>query len=302
MEENKISLTALITAYARAHHARHDTPKIFDDFLAYHMFTKEDYTNMGRNLAEALKFLDPERAALCPDEATALAWVIQTQSVTLSRARYTEDTLETAVQQGVKQYVILGAGMDTFAFRHSEMLKNLKVFEVDHPATQAFKCRRLEELGWEHPAQLYFVPLDFTKESLMGALKRTSYDPHIVTFFSWLGVTPYLSRDVVFDTLRAIANIAPTGSAIIFDYLDTIAFDSGKADKRTQAGIKITRNIGEPMITGFDPSTLAADLESLGFRLHENLSPSEIEERYFRGRKDGYHAFEHMHYALAVVE
>ncbi|MBN2909810.1 class I SAM-dependent methyltransferase [Polycladomyces sp. WAk] len=114
MEENQVSLTALISAYARAYHAMYDSPKIFNDFLAYHLFTDEEFTNMGRNLAGALKFFDPERAASCPDQETALAWVMRTQStpITLSRARYTEDSLERAVKQGVQQYGVEGASVD----------------------------------------------------------------------------------------------------------------------------------------------------------------------------------------------
>ncbi|BCU81654.1 putative S-adenosyl-L-methionine-dependent methyltransferase YktD [Polycladomyces abyssicola] len=303
MEENQVSLTALISAYARAYHAMYDSPKIFNDFLAYHLFTDEEFTNMGRNLAGALKFFDPERAASCPDQETALAWVMRTQStpITLSRARYTEDSLETAVKQGVQQYVILGAGMDTFAFRRPEMLRQLQVFEVDHPATQALKRHRLSRLGWEYPAQLHFVPVDFTKESLVTALKRSSYDQHTLSFFSWLGVTYYLTRDVVFDTLRSLTDIAPVGSTIIFDYLDTDAFVPERAAKRVQRMQEIVRRAGEPMKTGFDPSTLAADLASIGLHLHENLGPSDIEARYFQGRTDGYHAFEHVHFAWAVI-
>lgn len=304
MEENQVSVTALITAFSRAYHATHDAPKIFDDHLAYHLFTDEEFTNMGRNLAEALKFFDPERAAACPDQATALAWVMraQTAPITLSRSRYTEDNLETAVKQGVRQYVILGAGMDTFAFRRPELLRQLQVFEVDHPATQAFKRHRLAELGWEHPAQLHFVPVDFAKESLVAAFKRSSYDPRTFSFFSWLGVTYYLTRDVVFDTLRSIADIAPAGSTIIFDYLDTDAFVPERAAIRVQRMQEVARRAGEPMKAGFDPSTLAADLASIGLRLHENLSPSDIEGRYFQGRTDGYHAFEHVHFARVVVD
>ncbi|MHB1043431.1 MAG: class I SAM-dependent methyltransferase [Eubacteriales bacterium] len=83
--------------------------------------------------------------------------------------------------------MILGAGMDTFAFRRPELVKQLQVFEVDHPATQVFKRRRLTELGWEHPAQLHFIPVDFTQESLAPALTRSSYDPQAPSFFSWLG-------------------------------------------------------------------------------------------------------------------
>jgi methyltransferase (TIGR00027 family) len=304
VEENKASLTALISAYARAYHAKYDHPKIFDDFLACHMFTEEEFTSMGRNLAAALPFFDPEGAASCPDQETALALVMRAQStpITVSRARYTEDCLETAVKQGAQQYVILGAGMDTFAFRRPEMVRQLQVFEVDHPATQAFKRGRLAELGWEHPAQLHFVPADFTKESLAAVLKRSSYDPDTVSFFSWLGVTYYLSRDVVLDTLRSLADIAPAGSAIIFDYLDTDAFVPERAAARVQRMQEVVRRTGEPMKTGFDPSTLAADLAAIGLRLYENVRPAEIEERYFQGRTDGLHAFEHVHFAWAVVE
>ena len=115
---------------------------------------------------------------------------MQTTISLLSRARYTEDTLEKAIRQGVKQYIILGAGMDTFAFRRPDLMERLEVFEIDHPATQEFKLHRLAELGWKHPAKLHFIPIDFTKESLVTALTRSSsYDPKVKSLFSWLGVT-----------------------------------------------------------------------------------------------------------------
>ncbi|WP_309505573.1 class I SAM-dependent methyltransferase [Thermaerobacillus caldiproteolyticus] len=215
----------------------------------------------------------------------------------LSRSRYTEDNLDLAVKQGVEQYVILGAGMDTFAFRRPDLLRQVQVFEVDHPATQTFKRNRLAELGWEIPSHLHFVPVDFTKESLADALKGTLYDVQTKSFFSWLGVTMYLTRDEVFATLRSIAEIAPEGSAVIFDYFvpeeDTPHMKEMRED---------LRKIGEPMKTTFDPSTLAFELESLGLRLHENLSPSDIQERYFQSRTDGYYASKHVRFAWAVVE
>lgn len=302
MNENQFSLTALLTAFVRAYHARNDSPKIFDDFLAYHLFTEEEYTEMGQNLAGSLKFFNPEHAASSPDQATALACVIQTMmSPTLSRSKYSEDNLESALKQGVQQYVILGSGMDTFAFRRSDALKQLQVFEVDHPATQTFKCNRIKELGWEHPPQLHFVPVDFTRDDLASTLKLSSYDPQALSFYSWLGVSLYLSCDVVFDTLRTIANLAPAGSMIIFDYIDTDAFSPEKSTKRVQLLQDIVRRVGEPIKAGLNPITLADDLKSLGWLLQENLSPFEIEKRYFQGRTDEYHAFDHMHYARAMV-
>ncbi len=303
MEDSRVSLTALLTAYARAYHAKHATPKIFNDTLADRLFTEEERAYFGGSLAEALKFLDPERAAACPDRAAALAWYMRLQGgpITLSRSRYTEDSLVGAVGQGVRRYVILGAGMETFAFRQPELMQRLRVFEVDHPTTQGVKRQRLAELGWEVPANLHFVPLDFTRASLADALRQSPYDPAVPSFFSWLGVTYYLTREVVFDTLRAVAGIAPAGSHVVFDYMDADAFVPERAAKRMQRMQAIVRQAGEPMKAGFDPSRLAADLAALGLRLLEDLSPADIEERYFKGRSDGYHAYEHVHFAQVMV-
>jgi methyltransferase (TIGR00027 family) len=303
MQEKRASMTAILTAFARAYHATHDEPKIFDDSLAWSLFTEEERKFFGRSLAQALAFFDPELAAICPDEATALAWVIQIQNgpITLSRGRYTEESLATAVEQGVGQYVILGAGLDTFAFRRPEMVSKLQIFEVDLPATQADKRRRLSELGWQIPSQLHFVSLDFTKENVATALSRTSYDPKKKGFFSWLGVTFYLTREVVNTTLRDIAAVAPAGSSIVFDYMDSDAFIPGRAAKRMRKMQEIVRNVGEPLLTGLNPSTLVADLAALGLNLKQDLGPSDIQERYFSGRTDRYRAFEHVHFAWAEV-
>lgn len=198
MKEKQFSRSAVIMAYHRAHHAMYDTPKIFDDFLAARIFSEEWRAIFEQGLARSVQIYDPERAASCTDKATAQALVVRElapgPAMTLGRARYAEDSLDKAVGQGVKQYVILGAGFDTFAFRHPEMLEKLQVFEVDHPATQAFKRHRIAELGWEQPAQLHFVPVDFEQESLAAALRRSSYNPYVPSFFSWLGVTYHLIR------------------------------------------------------------------------------------------------------------
>ncbi len=305
MEKNHVSRTALSTAYMRFYHAQNDEPKIFDDFLAYNMLPEEIRTLLEQHLARNIQLIDPARAASCPDIETSMVWSMQamaTPPIVLSRARYTEDCLEEACRQGVKQYVILGAGMDTFAFRHPELIRQLQVFEVDHPATQTFKCNRLTELGWEQPEHLHFIPVDFTQESLSTALTRSSYDPKIPSFFSWLGVTMYLTIESVFATLSSIVDIAPAGSTVIFDYLDTDAYIPDKAAKRVQVMIENVRQLGEPMIAGFDPAVIATDLAHIGLRLQEDLSPSDIQERYFQGRKDGYYACEHVHIARAVVE
>jgi methyltransferase (TIGR00027 family) len=306
MELQGVSLTALGAAFIRAYHAMYDAVTIFDDSLAYSLLTEEERATIARHWTTRLRAVDPPGAALCPDEASAVARALQLWSAAptvLSRARYTEDMLCKALARGTRQYVILGAGMDTFAFRQRKILEKLQVFEVDHPATQTFKLQRIRELGWNIPSRLHFVPLDLANEDLETILAHRPYDPCALTFFSWLGVTYYLSRNALFSSLRAIAGISPPGSAVVFDYFDSVNLNcTGKAAERLRGILDSLEKLGEPLKAGFDPSTLASDLESVGLRLEENLTPSDIQRRYFTGRSDGYCASEHIRFALAVVQ
>ena len=303
MTENQAGITALITAYARAYHATHDDPRIFDDFLADRLFSAEEHALFNRQMAASLAYKDPQAAAANPDEATALAKVMQLQNgpITLSRSRYTEDCLDEALTQGVKQYVILGAGMDTFAFRRGELAGRLEVFEVDHPATQALKQQRVAQAGWRQPLNLHYVPLDFANGSLAAALKDAGYHRSQLSFFSWQGVTYYLSRDAIMATLKDIAGLAARDSTLVFDYMDRSAFDPLKASRRMQLLHSAVQQAGEPMKSGFEPQELGEELGRLGFKLVENLDPITIEQRYFQNRKDDYHAYEHVHFAMAAV-
>jgi methyltransferase (TIGR00027 family) len=314
MKENQASFTAMLVAYMRAYHSMHDTPKIFDDFLAYCLIPEDKRKQIEQYLTCWDKQLyGTEHTELCSDQTTTTTSSMPVSNKSTNeqkwtaqlfcRARYAEETLEKAVREGVKQYLIIGAGLDTFAFRRPELMEKLEVFEVDHPATQEFKLHRLAELGWEIPKKLHFIPIDFTKESLATALKRSSsYDPKIKSFFSWLGVTYYLTKYDVFATLQSIAEVAATGSTVVFDYFDNEMFIPDKSSLRMQKTLEFLQNIGEPMITGFIPSTLAEDLARLGFCLKENLNPADIERFYLQGRNDGYRAADNVYFACAVVE
>jgi methyltransferase (TIGR00027 family) len=304
MQAEGYSKTAMGTAFMRAYHSTHDCCPIFDDFLARSLITEEErVASEGRHL-KALEVFEPSLAALYPDRDRALAYWMQNAgapAIVLARARYNEDILEQAVRQGLKQYVILGAGMDTFAWRRPDLLTHLQVLEIDHPATQAHKRQRLRDAGLEPPPGLYFLPLDFNEESLESTLRDSPYDPQAPTIFSWLGVTYYLPLSAILATWRAISGMAPTGSAAIFDYLDADAFIPGKVARRVEVMKVIVERIGEPMITGFDPAALAGELARQGLSLRENLSPADIQERFFKKRSDDYHACEHAYFALAVV-
>jgi methyltransferase (TIGR00027 family) len=302
MEANQFSRTALVTAYIRAYHAAHDEPKIFDDLVAHRLITIEEPPSHRLRLIDSLQSAEPELVSPYFNRTAALPWWVRViAGAVLSRARYVEDCLEQAIGQGVRQYVILGAGMDTFAFRRLDLLEQLQVLEIDHPETQAFKRQRLAEVGLEPPKMLQFVPADLEQENLATVLQYSPYEPECLTFFGWMGVTYYLDPESVFATLRAIAAVAPRRSSIVFDYLDTGFFAPENPHKSVRAVLDNVRRIGEPMSTGFDPPELGRHLSRLNFRLHEDLSASDIEARYFRASTDGYHAGNHIHFAWAAV-
>jgi methyltransferase (TIGR00027 family) len=298
MAEIQNGVTALVTAFARAYHSTHAKDKIFDDFIAPEFYTPEEVATFGQNLASLIGLIDPQFAATNPSPESALERVMETYQcpITLGRSRFCEDRLGEAISRGVAQYVILGAGFDTFAYRRPDLADRLIVFEVDHPATQAMKHQRLASLKREFPTNLRLVPVDFGHDDLAGSLKGAGYDPSKPAFFSWLGVTYYLSRATVFATLEQLAGISAPGSELVFDYFDTDAFDPERASRRMRIMHSIVQQVGEPMKAGFDPQKLQGELASTGWQLEENLSPEEIEARYFAGRSDGYHAFEHVHF------
>ncbi|MEN6392091.1 MAG: class I SAM-dependent methyltransferase [Syntrophomonas sp.] len=330
MKVNKATFSASIIAHCRAYHALHDEAKIFDDFLAERLLTEEErayFDNslyrsikalkffgtgkmipsiiklfLPRHVKHAFKVIAPEDLHQISDLASGVDCYMHATgglALTVSRSRYAEDSLVKAVGEGVKQHVILGAGLDTFAFRHPELMEKLRVFEVDQPAAQDFKRQRFAELGLEFPGQLYFVPLDFTRQSLDQGLKNSPFDPKTLSFFNWLGVTYYLPRETVLDTLRTVARIAPKGSTIIFDYLDADVYNRAKVAPRGQW--LLFSLVGAKGKCAFDPSKLSGELAALGLSLKENLSPSDIEKLYFNGHPGNYHAQEHAHFACAVV-
>jgi methyltransferase (TIGR00027 family) len=189
MKENQPSRTAQRVAMRRAAHQLLDDPKVFDDPVAILIIGKES--------ASALQ-ADPHQS-----ETTRLSPYLR--AFMAARSRYAEDELALGVQRGVRQYVVLGAGLDTFAYRNPYP-EVLHVFEVDHPSTQAWKRARLEEIGIAIPGNLTFAPIDFETQTLAEGLRSAGCDPGICTFFSWLGVTPYLTAEAVAATLRFIAS------------------------------------------------------------------------------------------------
>lgn len=304
MENNKGSLTALVSCYARAYHGLTSRKPIFNDYVAPSLLKETEKKLIASNWANASSFFDKEKSEIFKNQDEKLEWVMNTQCIPqlVSRARYAEDGLLSAIGRGFKQYVILGAGLDTFALRQEKLPPDFIIYEVDHPETQAFKLNRLQEMGIKIPENLKFVPVDFTKDSLQSELIRNGFDDTKYSYFSLLGVVMYLDKKDFYQLLSLISNMSPNGSSLIFDYLDDTAFDDELASKRLIQMRQITAHAGEPIITGFDPFELDIELQDCNMLLYENLAPENIEELYFKNREDGLHAFDHFHFAHLVVK
>jgi methyltransferase (TIGR00027 family) len=205
-------------------------------------------------------------------------------SVTM-RSRYTEDELSKAIARGVRQYVILGAGLDSFAYRRRDLAEVLRVFEVDHPATQQWKRARLRELQIELPPNLTFISINFEQQTLTEALQAGGYRPEEPVFFSWLGVIGYLTEEATFKTLREVVAAAP-GSEIVFGYgVQESLLDEECRQMRAlvKAGVAAQ---GEPILSLFEPTSLAARVKELGFAQVWDFGPEEANAQYFADRVD----------------
>jgi len=283
----KASRTSLATALMRAIHTRRDPHPLIEDPWGDRM-VPESFRLAYREAA--LASLDPEgrERALAGEHAgdprNSLADLALRASPAyagvITRTRYTEDALRVAVAGGVRQYVIIGAGFDSFALRRPAFARDLEIFEVDHPATQALKRRRLGECAVAPSAGLHFVAADLATEELDTALASNGFHSGTLSFFSWLGVTMYLTREANLATLRAIARSATAGSQLVFTYFDQRVY--GLAGGRFGELASRVAALGEPFRSGFDPNTIAADLHGCGLTLEEDLDDREALERFDR--------------------
>lgn len=209
------------------------------------------------------------------------------------RSRYAEDRLAAAVARGVSQCIILGAGLDTFAYRQPAWARQLRIYEVDHPASQAEKRQRLAQAGIALPDNVQFVAIDFEQTSLADGLQAAGVDRASKSFFSCLGVLMYLSEAAVNALLALVAQF-PAGSEIVFTFQQT-----GRDTEPAMAS-KVAA-LGEPWTYDIQPDALAQQLAALGFQGLEELAPEDAQARYFQGRTDGLRAPLKWGIAAAVV-
>jgi methyltransferase (TIGR00027 family) len=263
MRTGHASMTARAVATRRAVHQLIDRPVVLDDPIAVPILGPEFFADPARHS-------DPRARAF--------------RAFMVARSRYSEDSLASAVANGVTQYAILGAGLDTFAYRNP--FSSLQVFEVDFPATQDFKRDMLRSASIAEPASLTYVPLDFEHQTLAEGLAAAGFDSRHQTYFSWLGVVPYLTLPAFRATLDLVAAM-PSGSGVTFDY----AVAHEELSPRMQAARKALASrvaaAGEPFQLYFRTEQMENELKTAGFQHIQQLDAIDLNERYFANRTDG---------------
>ena len=263
MREGQFSRTALGAAGRRAAHQVVDGARVFDDPLA-------------------LRILGPDADAAVA-EARADPAMRGLRLYVAMRSRFAEDAARRAIARGVRQVVVLGAGLDTFAYR-VEPVEGLRVTEVDHPATQAEKRRRLAAAGIAAPSHVVYAGCDFETEDLAGALRAGGFDAGRPSFFLWLGVVPYLTEPAIFATLAFIGKL-PGGGEVVFDYANPAASIAEGGWRRGHEIVSARAEAaGEPLRSAFATPALHEKLRERGFRSIEDLGPNEIAARFFPER------------------
>jgi methyltransferase (TIGR00027 family) len=230
----------------------------------------------------AAKMLDgAARARL--DEIAADASSRPMRLFIAARSRFSEDMLSACVERGVRQVVVLGAGLDTFCLRNPHDALGVRVFEVDNQSTQTWKRQRLKQAGLAEPASLTFVPIDFERQSLIDGLSAAGFALDRAAFFQWLGMVPYLTGEAISLTLDFIARVPD--SEVVFDYGEPFEnyADDRRADVIAIAARAASR--GEPWLSMFDPAELSEMLRRKGFRTIEDLGMAEITERFYGALK-----------------
>ncbi len=256
MRDGQPSLTARGAAAYRAVHQRHEGAAIFRDPFAERILDAETRATLDEIAA------DPARRGI--------------RLFIASRSRFSEEALAATVARGARQVVVLGAGLDSFSLRNP--YPDVRVFEVDFPATQAWKRERLREAGLAVPDMLTFAPVDFERESLAEGLARAGFRRDRPAFFQWLGVSMYLGRETVSSTLDFIAGIP--GSAVAFDYTEPIENQAAERRASLTAMAEGAAARGEPWLSFFDRGEIAAILRAKGFHEIEDLAFADVIKRY----------------------
>jgi methyltransferase (TIGR00027 family) len=260
MKPTEPSRTALMIARQRAAHQVLDHGSILDDPLAMKILREDE--------KDVLQFANKHPLASIG------------RLITAARSRIAEDALSRAVERGIRQIVILGAGLDTFALRNPHSARQIRLYEVDHPATQAWKRQLLDEAQIALPPWLIFVPVDFERDELGENLVTAGFQPNSPAFFTWLGVVPYLTEDAIGRTLDYMSSIP--SSEVVFDYMEAPEASSEEVRQLETERTEQLKKMDERSVSRFEPAGMAALLRSHGFCAIEDINFQEIASRFGR--------------------
>jgi len=277
MKEGLPSETALRVASLRAVHQLVDRPLVFEDPLALRILDPRTRAAIEARVASRSS-LDRLRLRFSPQHRH----LRQLRFYLCIRSRLAEDTLVEAYGRGVRQAVVLGAGLDTMAYRSEERFPGLRVYEIDHPATQAWKRARLAQARIAIPDSLTFVPVDFARDDLRQGLAQAGFDFNRPSFVSWLGVSMYLENSATRTTLSILGAMAP-GTMVVFDYKIETRLLPLRARWWARKSARRVAGHGEPFLGEWDPAQLNAELGQLGFGRIEEFDRSRLIQRYFPG-------------------
>jgi len=258
MKLNEPSRTALMVARQRAAHQVLDHGSILHDPFAMKILSEDE--------RDVLQFANENPLASIG------------RLFTTARSRIAEDALSRAVERGVRQIVVLGAGLDTFALRNPHDALEIRIYEVDHPATQAWKRERLAQAQIALPPWLFLVPVDFERDDVREKLAAAGFQQNSPAFFTWLGVVPYLTQDAIGRTLVYMSSIPD--SEVVFDYMEPPDAFSDELRQLEKQRTEQLEKIGERSASRFDPAGIASILRPHGFCAIEDISFQEIASRF----------------------
>ena len=274
MKEGQSSRTAEAAAALRANHFQNAENPVFSDPFAFELTSKG-----WKKLLTTPLTVKVMNSSIFNRTLGLLTGQV------VGRSRYAEDLLQQAMEAGIQQYVLVGAGLDSFTLRQAKKYPHLKIFEVDHPDTQAEKQKKLTQFD-QVPTNVEFVAIDFEQESIAEALAKSNFQVEQPAFFSWLGTTHYLEPQTTLHTLKSISSIAAAKSEVVMDYSIDYRELSGVERFGSMFVSQFTRFLKEPLKGQFRPKALHQAVNQMGYQVAEDLSGDGLSERYFKNRAD----------------
>ena len=301
MEPRQFSETALGAAVIRALHLEFGDPVIFADRFAGALVPEKDRERVLAHMLDLISPADKRAALAISDDRERSAFILRAipfTATSLVTYRYAEDRLEAALRGGISQYVSLGAGLDSSALRIPETWPGVRIFEVDHPATQELKKKLLRRLDLKNGDGATFVPMDFEQENLRTKLLSAGFESDQPVFVSWLNVTVYLSQDAVLNALTSIGALSAAASELVFDFCGEDILQRG--DDGVARMFRTAEALGEPMAGGLSLDWLRGTLSALGYASIELFRPEGLSDLQDSADRNAYRFMPGCYIATAV--